>query len=99
MKRFAFYETEEYKEWLKTQTLKSRRQIFDRLLKIEEDSYFGHHKHLEEDVWELKFNDGRRIYYGFVRRFNIILLLGGNKNGQDKDIKKATAVFRKISEG
>lgn len=99
MRRFAFYETEEYKEWLKTQTLKSQRQILDRLLKIEEESHFGHHKYLEEDVWELKFNDGKRIYYGFVRKFNIILLLGGNKNGQDKDIKKATKIFRKITEG
>ena len=99
MKRFAFYETEEYKEWLKTQALKSQRQILDRLLKIEEESHFGHHKYLKEDVWELKFNDGRRVYYGFVRKFNIILLLGGNKNGQDKDIKKATKIFRKIAEG
>ena len=99
MKRFAFYETEEYKEWLKTQTLKSQRQILDRLSKIEEESHFGYHKYLEQDIWELKFSDGRRVYYGFIRKFNIILLLGGNKNGQDKDIKKATKIFRKIAEG
>ena len=80
------------------QTFKSQRQILDRLLKIEEESYFGHHKYLENDIWELKFNDGRRIYYGFIRKFNIILLLGGNKNGQGKDIKKATKIFRKIAE-
>lgn len=52
MKRFAFYETEEYKEWLKTQTLKSQRQILNRLLNIEEESHFGHHKYLEGDVWD-----------------------------------------------
>lgn len=99
VKRFTFYETEEYKEWLKTQTLKSQRQILDRLLKIEEESHFGHHKYLKGDIWELKFNDGRRVYYGFIRKFNIILLLGGNKNGQNKDIKKAAKIFRKITEG
>lgn len=81
------------------QTLKSQRQILDRLLKIEENSHFGHHKYLEKDVWGLKFNDGRRVYYGFIRKLNIILLLGGNKNGQDKDIKKAAKIFREIAEG
>ncbi len=99
MKQFAFYKTEEYGEWLKTGSLKSQRQILDRLSRIEEEGHFGHHKYLEDDVWELKFNDGRRVYYGFIRKLNIILLLGGNKNGQDKDIKKATKIFRKIAEG
>lgn len=68
MQRFAFYETGEYREWLETQTLKSRRQILDRLSKIEADGHFGNHKYLERDVWELKFNDGRRVYYGFIKK-------------------------------
>jgi hypothetical protein len=29
---------------------------------------------------------------------NILLLLGGNKNGQDKDIKQAKKIFRKYVE-
>lgn len=62
MKRFIFYETEEYRGWLKTETLKSQRQILSRLAKIEAEGHFGHHKYLNEDIWELKFNDGRRIY-------------------------------------
>src|ERR1700722_18318634 len=96
MTRFVFYETEDYRQWFATQALKSQRQILDRLSKIECESHFGHHKYLEGDVWELKFNDGRRVYYGFIRKFNIVLLLGGNKNGQDKDIKKASKIFKKI---
>ncbi len=98
MEHFNFYETEEYKEWFKTETRKSQRQILDRISKIQLESHFGHHKYLEDDIWELKFNDGRRVYYGFIRKFNIVLLLGGNKNGQDKDIKKASKVFRKITQ-
>lgn len=96
---YTVFETEEYSDWLAGQTLKSQNQILDRILKIEEEGYFGHHKYLErEDLWELKFNDGRRIYYVTVQDSNIILLLGGNKNGQDKDIKKASNILRKISE-
>lgn len=97
---YITFETEEYSEWLTTQTLKSRRQIQDRLLKIEDDGYFGNHKYLDsEDLWELKFNDGRRIYYVIIKETNVILLLGGNKNGQNKDIRKASNILRKISEG
>lgn len=97
---YTTFETDEYSEWLAKQTLKSRRQIQDRLLKIEYEGYFGTHKYLDsEDLWELKFNDGRRIYYIIIKETNVILLLGGNKNGQNKDIKKASNILRKISEG
>ena len=41
---YITFETEEYSDWLTTQTLKSRRQIQDRLSKIEENGYFGNHK-------------------------------------------------------
>ena len=99
MTKYSAYETDEYTEWLDTQTLKSKRQIQDRVLKIEHEGYFGHHKYLEsEDLWELKFNDGRRIYYVIVPETKVILLLGGNKNGQDKDIKKASNILRKLGE-
>jgi len=99
MARFNIYETEEYREWLRNETLKSQRQIQSRILKIEDEGYFGHHKYLESaSVWELKFNDGRRIYYALVPETNVILLLGGNKNGQDKDIKKASKILGKIRE-
>lgn len=94
------YETEEYSEWLSTQSLKSRMQIHDRISKIEDEGYFGNHKYLaDEDIWELKFNDGRRIYYVVIEDMDVILLLGGNKNGQTKDIKKASSILRKISDG
>lgn len=98
MIKYFIYQTEAYKEWLDTQSLKSKRQILDRVLKIEEEGHFGHHKYLTgTGIWELKFNDGRRIYYGCIsKESKIILILGGNKNGQEKDIKKAAAIFRKI---
>lgn len=99
MVQYTVYETNEYLEWLDIQTMKSRKQVQQRILKIEDEGYFGHHKYLEhEDLWELKFNDGRRIYYVIVPKKQVVLLLGGNKNGQDRDIKKASNLLRKISE-
>lgn len=98
MTKYIVYQTEEYNEWFKTQTLKSQRQILHRIAMVETEGHFGHCKHLRnEGIWELKFNDGRRIYYVVVlEQYKIILLLGGNKNGQDKDIKKAAALYRAI---
>lgn len=95
MPKYAIYKTDSYSDWLVTQSLKSQRQIFKRLLKIEDEGHFGHMRDLG-DIAELKFADGRRIYYAVVSNATVILLLGGNKNGQDKDIKKATTIFRQI---
>lgn len=100
---YHFISTEEFQEWLDSETPKSRYQIDARLAKISLDGYFGDHKSvshnegkaLKDQIWELKFNDGRRIYYAYIPEKNILLLLGGNKNGQDKDIKKAKNLFIK----
>ena len=40
----------------------------------------------------------RRIYYALVPEANVLILLGGNKNGQDKDIKKAKKLLHKYTE-
>lgn len=70
-------------------------QIEKRLNKIKEEGYFGHIRDLGDELVELKFNDGRRIYYTTIPVNNVILLLGGNKNGQDSDIRKAKNIIEK----
>jgi putative addiction module killer protein len=84
----------EYSEWLEGETRKSQVQIADRLEKIESEGHFGVKRHLEDLVWELKWKNGRRIYYALIPPDNIILLLGGNKNGQEKDIKEAKKILK-----
>ena len=98
MTNYRIYRDEEYNVWYEMQTNKSKRQILKHLSKIEEDGHFGHINDLDEDnddLKELKFNDGRRIYYIIIPIDNVILLLGDNKNGQDKDIKKARGIIAK----
>ena len=36
-----------------------------------------------------------RLYYAEIPEKEILLLLGGNKNGQDKDIRQAKKIFNK----
>jgi putative addiction module killer protein len=91
---YSIYPMPQYEEWLETQTEKSRLQVEKRLDKVRE-GHFGHIRPLDHGLVELKFNDGRRIYYTIIPVNNVILLLGGGKNGQDSDIKKATNIIEK----
>jgi putative addiction module killer protein len=90
--KFTIIATDEYLNWFTNQTLKAQIQIRKRLSMIQNDGYFGLNKDLEDGVWELKWTDGKRIYYSFVPEMKVLLLLGGNKNGQNKDIKEAKRI-------
>ena len=74
---------------------KSQVQIAKRLSTIEIDGYFGNHKDLESGIYELRWKNGRRVYYAYVPESRILLLLGGNKNGQDKDITQAKKILKR----
>lgn len=84
---------------------RSQVQINKRLSMIKFDGYFGDHKsisfydkgELRYKVWELRWKDGRRIYYAYIPEKKILLLLGGNKNGQSKDVSKAKAIYIKAT--
>jgi putative addiction module killer protein len=98
MYMIVFVKTSEYSEWYESQTDKIRAQIDARLLKIQEHDHYGQVKRLSSVLFEIKFNNGNRIYYTevIVDGKTMILILGGNKNGQDKDIKRAQKVAEKI---
>lgn len=95
---YDLLKTTEFDKWLQEQPLKSRLQVEERLLHIACDGHFGTCKHLTDHVWELKWANGRRIYYAYLAEYNVLLLLGGNKNGQSKDIKQAEKILRKYAE-
>lgn len=97
-KNYKFHKTLEYQDWFETQTYKSQVQILDRLSKIQSEGYFGDHKPLPNEIWELKWLNGRRLYYAYLADIDLVLLLGGNKNGQSKDITKAKKIFKKYIE-
>ena len=83
--------TQMYDKWfskIKDATLKIK--ILARLARIENGN-FGDHKQLASNLYELRFVFGKgiRIYYTKKQRVIIILLVGGDKASQSKDIKKA----------
>jgi putative addiction module killer protein len=92
-KAYEIFNTPEYDEWLDEQTAKSQVQVRSRVSHIQDEGHFGEHKEVGDGVSELKWKNGRRVYYAEIPERQILLLLGGNKNGQDKDIRQAKKIF------
>jgi len=92
---YSIFKTTEYDEWIEQCSDKAKAQIASRLEKIAKYGHFGTIRDLEDGLWELKWKSGRRVYYAYIEELNILLLLGGNKNGQNKDITKARKILSK----
>lgn len=92
---YTIYNAPEYDEWLDEQSAKSQVQVRSRISHIQDDGHFGDHKEVGNGVWELRWKNGRRVYYADIPERKILLLLGGNKNGQNKDIRQAKNIFNK----
>lgn len=60
----------------------------------------GDHHPVGEGVSELRFDfgPGYRIYYGIEENKIVLLLCGGDKSSQKKDIKKAIAYWKNYLE-
>ena len=92
---YTIYNTLEYDKWLDEQPAKSQVQVRCRISYIQDEGYFGDHKNVGDEVSELKWKNGRRVYYAEIPEKKILLLLGGNKNGQGKDIRQAQKILSK----
>lgn len=89
---YIIIETENYHDWFQALTLKEQAQINARISRIKIDGHFGIAKRLDKNLAELKWSNGRRVYFAITKSELgeiIILLLGGNKNSQPYDIKRA----------
>ncbi|MDR2689491.1 MAG: type II toxin-antitoxin system RelE/ParE family toxin [Azoarcus sp.] len=68
----------------------------DRCINRVELGNFGDHKSCREGVWELRIDvgPGYRIYYALVGQTVVLLLCGGIKRSQDKDISRACEYWK-----
>lgn len=81
-------------EWLNSLVGITRKRITQRILRLE-DGNFGDYKKLSEDIYELRFSfgSGYRIYYTKLDYMIVLLISGGDKSGQSKDIQKAQKIL------
>ena len=88
------------KEWLKSlRDLQGRKAIDRAILRLEKGN-FGDHKFCRDGVSELRIhvNAGYRVYYSINGNEIILLLNGGSKSTQNKDIDKAIEYLKKFKE-
>lgn len=89
-----------FKDWYEDLDRSLQMRVEARLARISAFDNLGDHKNLKDGIFELRFilHAGIRIYFGLEQDKIIILLIGGNKNSQTKDIEKAK-YFWKIYKG
>ena len=62
---------------------------------------FGDHAFCRDGVWELRIDagPGYRVYYALRDRTIVILLCGGDKRRQRRDIEQAVRCWRELQRG
>ncbi len=93
--------TVEFDRWLrKLKDLKAKSKILFRIQKIETDSHFGDCKSVGDGISELRVDSGKgyRIYFKEKDGKIILLLIGGDKSSQQKDIKTAKEIWNKLKQ-
>ena len=92
--KLKIYSTEKGKEpfsdWINSLEITDQARVDARIDRIITGN-LGEYKHIQEKIYELKFKNrsGFRIYYAIDGETLILLINGGNKRTQDRDIKKA----------
>ena len=87
---------EPYTEWEINLDKVAMIKIDARLTRIRQTGNVGVCKPVGDGVYELKFDfgPGYRIYFGLQKETNMILLLGGSKKGQQRDINKSKEYWK-----
>jgi len=83
--------SEPFEEWLDNLSDQSTRAQIDTRVDRMREGNFGDSKSLGGGLFELRlhFDGGYRVYYGKIKKIVVILLCGGIKRTQRRDIKKA----------
>ncbi|WP_169778806.1 type II toxin-antitoxin system RelE/ParE family toxin [Campylobacter curvus] len=94
--------TNYYEYWFeRIKDSKIRTTITRRIDRIKYSDHLGDYKVLETNLYELRFfiHSGIRIYFTLKGDELIILLIGGDKDTQTKDISKAREILKELNNG
>jgi len=92
--------TDVFSKWLdRLRDARARARVLSRLTRVEEGN-LGDTKPLGDGVSEFRidYGPGYRIYYTQRNKIIIILLVGGDKSTQSRDIKRAIQLARDLEE-
>lgn len=82
-------------EWVNSLDKTTKARVQSRLTRLLENN-FGDHKKIDSEISELrlKFGSGYRIYYTEIDNIIVLLINGGDKSTQSKDIEKAKSILQ-----
>lgn len=96
---YVIEKTAEFDKWLrKLKDLRAKAKILFRIQKIENDEHVGDCKPVGNGIMELRIDyaKGYRVYFKESDGKMIILLIGGDKSTQQRDIEKAKEILKRI---
>lgn len=96
---FFIEKTVEFDRWLRRlKDVRAKAKVLFRIQRIENDGHFGDCKSVGNGISEIRihFAKGYRVYFKEKNGRIIVLLAGGDKSSQKRDIKKAKEIWNKL---
>jgi len=93
--------TSEFDKWIrKLKDIRAKFKILFRIQKLQTDEHFRDCKPVGDGISEMRINyaKGYRVYFKEKDNKIVILLIGGDKSTQQKDIEKARKIWNKIND-
>lgn len=98
--KYELQSTQTFAQWFPKQKDKTvKNQLLSRLARVENGN-FGDTKTQSANLFELRcfFGGGIRLYYTIRNQRIVLLLVGGDKSSQNKDIEKAKAILNSLED-
>lgn len=85
-----------WRRWVDSLDVRARARVRLRIWRVHHGN-LGDHRSVGKGVWEprLRFGSGYRVYFGLTEGGRVVLLLtGGDKNSQRRDIQRAHKLWQ-----
>ena len=96
---YIIEKTDEFDKWLrKLKDLRAKAKILFRIQKIVTVEHFGDCEPVGNGIRELKIDyaKGYRVYFKELNGRIIILIIGGDKSTQQRDIERAKEILKRL---
>ncbi|MDR2093754.1 MAG: type II toxin-antitoxin system RelE/ParE family toxin [Azoarcus sp.] len=96
---YTIERTDAFMDWLSCLPKTDKQRLAVRLNRLENGN-FGDYKKIAENLFELRcfFGGGLRLYYTIRRTMVVLLLAGGDKDTQNRDIDLAKDMLRQLED-
>ena len=85
-----------FNEWQNSLQKTDKLIVYKRLERLKLGNY-GDYKSVGDGILELRFNQGFRIYFTEIDNIIVLLICGGDKSTQQKDIEKAKTIKKELN--